>query len=99
MGGSVKKVVGGLGVDKVIDAFTGGSDQAEALRQQAEQQRIQYEQQLRQQNEAAKLSASNTIDNVLNVQTGDALAAIDGLTSSKKKRMDAGGVSSALGVA
>lgn len=91
MGGVVKSVTQAIGL--------GGDDQAEALRRQAEQQRIQYEQQLRQQNEAAKLSASNTLDNVLNVQTGDALAAIDGLTSSKKKRMDAGGVSSALGVA
>lgn len=99
MGGSVKKVVGGLGVGKVIEAITGSGDQADALRRQAEQQRIQYEEQLRQQNEAAKLSASNTIDNVLNVQTGDALAAVDGLTSSKKKRTDAGGISSALGVA
>lgn len=91
MGGVVKSVTQAIGL--------GGDDQAEALRRQAEQQRMQYEQQLRQQNEAAKLSASNTIDNVLNVQTGDSLAAIDGLTSSKKKRMDAGGVSSALGVA
>lgn len=90
--------VGGV-VNKVIKVIgLGGDDLPEALRRQAEQQRRQYEQQLRQQNEAAKLSASNTVDNVLNVQTGDALAAIDGLTSSKKKKPD-GGVSSALGVA
>lgn len=90
MGGVVSSITNAIGL--------GGNDQADALRKQAEQQRMQYEQQLRQQNEAAKLNASNTIDNVLNVQTGDSLAAIDGLTSSKKKKPE-GGVSSALGVA
>lgn len=88
------------GVVKGVTDFVGLSDsgQEEALRQQAEQQQRQYEAQLKQQNEAAKLASANTIDNVTNVQTGDALQAIDGLTSSKKKKQGAG-ISSALGVA
>ena len=89
MGGVVKKVTKVLGLSD--------SGQEEALRRQAEQQRMQYEAQLKAQTEAAKLAASNTVDNVTNVQTGDALQAIDGLTSSKKKKKDTG-ISSALGV-
>lgn len=98
MGGSVSKAVG-----KVFDAtgvgqlLGGGNDQAEAMRRQAEQQQRQYEEQLKLQNEAAKLSSANTLDNITNVQTGDTLAAIDGLTSSKKKQKGAS-VSSALGI-
>ena len=84
------------GVFKAIGL--GDDGQAEAMRRQAEQQQRQYEQQLQSQREAAKLQSANTIDNVTNVQTGDALQAIDGLTSSKKKKQNAG-LSSALGVA
>lgn len=89
MGGVVKSVTKVLGL--------GGSGQEEALKRQAEQQRMQYEAQLKAQTEAAKLASANTIDNVTNVQTGDALQAIDSLTSSKKKKQGAG-ISSALGV-
>lgn len=93
-----KKVTAGLGVSKVLDMLGGGNDAADAARRAAEQQQRQFDLQLQQQNEAAKLSGSNMIDNLTNVQTGDALAAIDGLTSSKKKRLEGTGISSALGV-
>ena len=89
MGGVVKSVTKVLGLDD--------NGQEEALKRQAEQQRMQYEAQLKAQTEAAKLASSNMIDNVTNVQTGDALQAIDGLTSSKKKKQGVG-ISSALGV-
>ncbi len=89
MGGVVKSVTKVLGL--------GDSGQEEALKRQAEQQRMQYEAQLKAQTEAAKLASSNMIDNVTSVQTGDALQAIDGLTSSKKKKQGTG-ISSALGV-
>ena len=90
MGGVVNDITSAIGL--------GSDDQAEALRRQAEQQQKQYEAQLKQQNESAKLAASNSIDNITNVQTGDAIAAVDSLTSSKKKKQGAS-ISSALGVA
>lgn len=92
-----KDVTKNLGVGQLVNML-GGGDAADAARRAAEQQQRQFELQLQQQNEAAKLSGSNMIDNLTNVQTGDALAAIDGLTSSKKKRLEGTGISSALGV-
>lgn len=108
LGNVVKKITGGLAMGKMGDAlsinrlidmaFT--DPNTEALKEQANQQQRNFELQLKQQNEAATLSGSKMLDNVVNVQTGDALAAIDGLTSSKKKRTTEGrtGISSALGV-
>lgn len=90
MGGVVKSVAKVFGI--------GEDGTAQAMQRQADQQRQQYEAQLKQQQESAKLSSANMNDNLTNVQTGDSLAATDGLTSAKKKKQTSG-VSSALGVA
>lgn len=103
---TVKKVVKATGVSKLADKTgvsqllgMGGPDASLiAAQNAARQQQAMFEAQMRQQNEAAKLSGANMLDNIANVQTGDALAAIDGLTTSKRKRTEGMGISSALGI-